>query len=110
MAYHPIERDESGEFVEGTEVGTVYLLHFDKPYKHARHYLGFATNVDARIAHHRVGTGARLMQVVREAGIDFELVRTWENVTRTKERRIKNGGGLCRVCPVCQAAAKAANS
>ena len=23
------------------EVGTVYLLHFDKPFSHAQHYLGW---------------------------------------------------------------------
>jgi predicted GIY-YIG superfamily endonuclease len=110
MAYHPIERDENGAFVEGTEIGTVYLLHFSEPFKHAQHYLGWAKDVDGRIAHHRAGTGARLTQVVAEAGIDMELVRTWENVTRTMERRIKNGGGLSRVCPVCKAAYDAANS
>ena len=103
MAYHPIERDpETGEFVEGEEVGTVYLTHFLKPYKHAEHYLGFATNLEARLEHHRKDTGARLMQVIRDAGIGFVLVRTWENETRTKERRLKNGGGLNRVCPVCK--------
>ena len=102
MAYHPIERDENGAFVEGEEVGTVYLTHFLKPFKHAEHYLGFATNLEARLEHHRKGTGARLMQVIRDAGIGFVLVRTWEGETRTKERRIKNGGGLNRVCPVCK--------
>lgn len=107
MAYHPIERDKEGKFVEGEEVGTVYLLHFDKPYKHAEHYCGFATNLDARLEHHRNGTGARLMQVIRDAGIGFTLARTWEGETRTKERRLKNGGGLNRVCPICKAAADA---
>lgn len=102
MAYHPIERDESGAFVEGEEVGTVYLTHFLKPYKHAEHYAGFATNLTARLEHHRKGTGAKLMKVIKDAGIDFVLVRTWENETRTKERRLKNGGGLNRVCPVCK--------
>lgn len=102
MAYHPIERDENGAFVEGEEVGTVYLTHFLKPYKHAEHYLGFATNLEARLEHHRKGTGARLMQVIRDAGIGFVLTRTWDDVTRTTERRLKNGGGLNRQCPVCK--------
>jgi hypothetical protein len=28
--------------------GTVYLLHFERPYKHARHYLGFTALAAAR--------------------------------------------------------------
>jgi hypothetical protein len=30
--------------------GTVYLLHFSRPYKHARHYTGWAVNVKRRLA------------------------------------------------------------
>ena len=35
--------------------GYVYLLHFDQPYKHARHYLGYTVNVDQRLAMHAAG-------------------------------------------------------
>ena len=31
------------------EEGTVYLLHFAVPYKHAAHYLGWTSNLPARI-------------------------------------------------------------
>ena len=44
--------------------GTVYLLHFDQPYKHARHYVGWASNVKRRLAEHEAGRGARLLAVV----------------------------------------------
>ena len=57
--------------------GTIYLLHFARPYRHAKHYLGFAVHLDARLAHHGKASGARLMQVVREAGIDWQLARIW---------------------------------
>ncbi|MBB5085041.1 putative GIY-YIG superfamily endonuclease [Nonomuraea endophytica] len=30
--------------------GTVYLLHFAQPYRHARHYLGWTTDLQARLA------------------------------------------------------------
>jgi hypothetical protein len=46
------------------------------------------------------------MEVVSEAGIDYTLARTWENVTREKERSLKNSGGLSRQCPICKAAGK----
>ena len=73
------------------QAGTVYLLHFDRPYKHARHYLGWAAagHLDSRIAAHRGGQGARrLMAVIEAAGIGFRLARTWTG-SRARERQIK---------------------
>lgn len=100
MSYRPLAESYS-------EVGTVYLLHFDRPYKHASHYIGFTTDLEARIKSHRNGTGARLMEVIKDAGIGFHVANTWVGVTREKERRLKNGGGACRNCPTCKAEAKA---
>jgi predicted GIY-YIG superfamily endonuclease len=80
--------------------GTIYLLHFSQPYKHAAHYLGFTTNLKARLEAHSKGTGARLLEVITQAGITFNLARTWKG-TRKGERRIKNRGGAARICPVC---------
>jgi len=80
--------------------GTVYLIHFDKPLKHARHYLGWADRLDARLAHHRTGNGARLMAAVATAGIGWEVVRTWPG-DRTWERRLKRGKNAPQICPVC---------
>jgi hypothetical protein len=34
-----------------------YLLHFSRPYHHARHYLGSSANLGARIAAHARGRG-----------------------------------------------------
>ncbi len=61
----------------------VYLLHFDKPLKHARHYLGYAADVDERLERHRAGNGSRLMEVVTQAGISWQLVRTWSGDRKT---------------------------
>jgi predicted GIY-YIG superfamily endonuclease len=80
--------------------GTVYLLHFERPYKHARHYIGWAEDLEARLALHAAGRGARLLTVVRDAGITWELARTWEG-TRHRERQIKIQGGASRCCPLC---------
>lgn len=82
------------------EVGTIYLIHFDEPYKHARHYIGWARDLDARLEHHRNGTGARLLQVLKQNGIGWQLARTWPG-TRDQERRLKNRGSAARVCPLC---------
>ena len=82
--------------------GTVYLLHLDPPYQHARHYTGHAEpgNLNARLAAHAAGTGARLMQVIREAGGTFRLARTWPG-SRTRERELKNRHEAPRLCPIC---------
>jgi len=81
--------------------GTVYLLHFDRPYRHARHYLGWTPgSVPARLRMHERGQGARLLAVVREAGITWQLARTWPG-GRVRERQLKRQGGASRCCPLC---------
>jgi hypothetical protein len=88
--------------------GTVYLIHFDRPYRHAAHYLGFVaggeSDVAARLDRHRAGDGARLMAVVTAAGIGWRLARTWPGYTRRDERKLKCRKGAGRMCPVCLAA------
>ena len=79
---------------------TVYLIHFERPYKHARHYLGYTADLDARIAQHRNGTGARLLQVITAAGIAFDVARTWAG-GRELERKLKNYNHGPRLCPIC---------
>jgi predicted GIY-YIG superfamily endonuclease len=82
-------------------IGTVYLLHFDKPYQHAAHYLGWSSNLPVRLVAHECGRGARLTEVVAEAGIRWVLTRTWPGATRDYERALKNQGGRGRLCPAC---------
>jgi predicted GIY-YIG superfamily endonuclease len=84
----------------------VYLLHFDRPYKHARHYLGWADDLDARLARHRRGHGARLVAVITAAGIGWQLARTWPGDGRVLERLLKNQHNAPRLCPICRAAAR----
>lgn len=96
-------RSNEGKIAKNQLVGDVYLLHFNQPYQHARHYLGWAEDAERRIEEHRNGKGSRLMQVVRNAGIDFRVAKIWHNQSREFERRLKNQGGLSRQCPICQA-------
>ena len=46
------------------QTGTVYLIHFETRLKHARHYLGYCDDLGRRMAQHRSGNGARLMEVI----------------------------------------------
>ncbi|RJQ25560.1 MAG: endonuclease [Peptococcaceae bacterium] len=73
----------------------VYLLHFAKNYRHAKHYIGFVDGgedeLQSRLQQHRAGTG-----------IDFELVRVWPNGDRNFERRLKNMKKASQYCPICK--------
>lgn len=80
---------------------SVYLLHFEPAYKHARHYCGYADDVEPRINAHLHGRGARLTQVAHDAGCALILARVWPDGDRTLERRIKNRKAAPRLCPIC---------
>lgn len=84
---------------------TAYLLHFSEPFRHARHYLGITngTEVRERIAAHQSGNGAILTRHAAREGVVFALARTWPNVPRFTEMRLKKRGGLSRLCPICAA-------
>jgi hypothetical protein len=82
----------------------LYLLHFDPPYKHAGHYLGYGNDVWQRMHEHR-HTQSKSSPLVRAAlanGSTVVLARIWRNGDRTLERRLKRQGGLSRHCPFCR--------
>lgn len=81
----------------------IYLIHFDRPYHHARHYLGYCADgtLEMRLIRHRAGRGARLLAVLREHQIGWRVVRVLEG-DRRLERRLKVRG-FGRLCPVCTA-------
>lgn len=83
----------------------IYVLHFDRPYHHARHYVGFAeADVENRIREQLEGTGRRpspLVRAVIAAGITVTVAAVIEG-TRKDERRIKDNASTCHVCPLCK--------
>src|SRR5690242_5259393 len=83
-----------------TVTGTIYLLHFDRPYHHAGHYTGWTRDLTVRLAEHASGHGARLLAVAKAAGIGWTLAGTWTG-TRVAERGLKRQGGASRRCPLC---------
>lgn len=80
---------------------TVYLLHFDRPLAHARHYVGFTTNLEGRLGRHENGRGSRLVDAVLEAGIGYTVVRTWPGRDRHFERKLKKRHNTPQLCPIC---------
>jgi predicted GIY-YIG superfamily endonuclease len=87
-------------------------LHFDRPCKHARHYIGFTSSdsLEQRMERHRSGTGARLLAVAISHGISWVIARTWKFDhfvdARAKEKSLKRQGGASRTCPICKGAAR----
>ena len=79
----------------------IYLIHFDRPLHHARHYLGYCAEgtLEVRLIRHRAGRGARLLAVLRERNIGWRVVRVLEG-DRRLERSLK-GTSSVRLCPVC---------
>ena len=85
-------------------MSTIYLLHLDTPLAHARHYVGLADDLDARLERHASGQGARMLAVCRERNITWTLARTWTG-DRNFERWLKRKKGAAWFCPLCSGAA-----
>jgi len=83
----------------------VYLLHFERPLAHARHYVGVALDgdVERRLAEHLADRGSPLVRAVVAAGIGVELVLSVPG-GRGLERRWHNRHGHgAALCPRCRA-------
>ncbi|MGH2868400.1 MAG: hypothetical protein ACRDNK_12645 [Solirubrobacteraceae bacterium] len=81
--------------------GIVYLLHFDRSYRHARHYIGFTQNLEQRLAEHHAGRGSPLIAAAIADGIDFQLAAIWQG-DRHQERRLHGQkNARARLCPIC---------
>ena len=86
--------------------GTVYLLCLSRPVcptHPARHYTGWAADLDARLAQHAAGHGARMLAAAAARGISWRVTRTWAG-DRALERRLKAWKNGPELCPVCAAA------
>ena len=82
--------------------GTVYVLHFDPPYRHAGHYVGWTEgDVCERIAVHLQGRGSPLIRAAVAASVDVQLAATYEG-TRYLERRLKRWHNTGRFCAICR--------
>lgn len=89
----------------------VYLICFDKlfgtPDKRAdfqprvRHYLGYADDLDRRIAEHKAGAGSHLTRAAVKAGIELRVAQVWPGADRSFERALKNQKNAKRFCPLC---------
>lgn len=81
--------------------GTIYIIHFERPFHHARHYVGWADDIEKRLQDHWMGRGAKILRAVRAAGIGWLVSRLMPG-TRNDERKIKNGKNTSKLCPICR--------
>ncbi len=85
----------------------VYLLHFDRPLAHARHYIGFTSRMpEERLEEHLSGNGSPLVRAAVAAGIKVTLVAVWPFGDRTWERYLKGYHKAARWCPWCNPGGK----
>jgi len=84
-------------------MGVIYLLHFERSYHHARHYLGYTDDLDARVAAHRAGHGSPLVAAAVRDGIDFCVAATWPGDRREERRLHRYRNSPRRLCPICRA-------
>ena len=81
----------------------VYILHFDKPFHHARHYVGYTGRADVkeRFEEHFTPKGNPLVRAAHKAGIKIIVTRTMKG-DRSLERQIKDTHNTSRFCPCCK--------
>ena len=84
-------------------IGTVYLIHADRPLAHAQHYLGWTTDLESREDEHRRGQGSPLLRAMQAEGIGWRVSRLWPKRDRYFERKLKNRKNARALCPVCGA-------
>jgi len=85
----------------------VYVLHFDEPLRHSRHYVGSTNVLQKRLISHARGTGSRLCEVLHERQMDWRLATLYvvnSTHVRKLERYLKsqhNGPRYCNICSKC---------
>jgi hypothetical protein len=83
-------------------VGVIYLLHFERSYYHARHYLGYTDDLEGRLAAHRAGRGSPLVAAAVRDVIDFALAATWPGDRHHERRLHRYHNSPPQLCPICR--------
>lgn len=82
----------------------IYVLHFDTPLSHARHYIGCTESLRQRLTAHAIGAGSRICRELIERGVTFRLGGLYtcsHRRMRTLERTLKNQHNSDRYCQLC---------
>ncbi len=84
----------------------LYLLHFDPPYRHAGHYLGYTQDILKRFRLHLDGRGSPLVKAAVKSGSKIVLVRIWAEDGNAEQEIKRVVGSRARLCPLCNPHAK----
>jgi len=85
----------------GRVTGSVYLVHLKRKVNGAQHYMGFSTDVPARLKVHRAGHGSPLLRTAAARGVSFRVVREWRRKNGEFEKELKRRYARRDLCPVC---------
>lgn len=89
---------------------TVYVLHFEPPYLHARHYVGFTpdANADRRVGEHLAAgsKGSPLVAAAVRAGCEVKLAHAFPGAGRDFEANLKARRDVRKWCPCCATAGR----
>jgi len=85
----------------------LFLLHFEPPYKHARHYLGYAVGTGRGSSYAKAiarGTAIgphELVMAAQWAGCTITVADVFEGAGRAVQRTMRASHHLHRFCPIC---------
>ncbi len=84
---------------------TVYVLHFDPPYRHAGHYIGYTPDETAerRVREHTecLAAGSPLVKAAVAAGCKVTLAHEFLGAGRDVERWLKTRRDTAKWCSCC---------
>ena len=93
--------------ITAATLGWIYLLHFARPLGNlsnpraqAQHYVGFATDLEERVAQQISGIGARITRAAVAQEIEISLVAAWQ-APLSFEKHLKRIKNAPRYCPIC---------
>jgi hypothetical protein len=85
----------------------VFLLHFEEPYHHARHYAGYAIGTGRGSSYAKAIADCtaigphELVQAVQWSGIAIHVADVLVGEGRATQRRLRSSHNLSRHCPIC---------
>lgn len=82
----------------------IYVLHFNEPLHHARHYTGCTTHLQARLTAHANGQGSSLSRYMWANQLEWTLGSLFvctKAAMRRHERALKNTNNAPKFCGIC---------
>jgi len=84
----------------------VYLLHFDRPFRHMRHYVGAAADLlalELLIANPGMHTRSSMLIAAKKAGVRFTIGRIWRGGAERADL-VRSHQNHTRHCDICTCA------